>query len=107
MRSRDTIQYKNFSEDIKSVQNWDRDQQKILKKLDNQKLNSDIENRLMDLETILEDFYIAVNQRIESGENEYINITEENGKRTWTLAYPTEDDELDHQFYRKLPPVNI
>jgi TnpA family transposase len=103
----DTIQYKNFSEDIKSVQNWDQDQQKILKKLDNRKLNSDIENRLMDLEIILEDFYVAVNQRIESGENKYINITEENGKRTWTLAYPTEVDEFDHQFYRKLPPVNI
>jgi TnpA family transposase len=103
----DTIQYKNFCEDIKSVQNWERDQHKILKKLDNQKLNGDIDNRLTDLEIILEDLYVAVNQRIESGENTYIKITEENGKKNWTLAYPTEDDEFDHQFYRKLPPVNI
>jgi TnpA family transposase len=89
------------------VKNWESDHKKILKKLDNHKLNGDIVERLDNLEIILEDLYVTVNQRIEHGENGYIKITEKNDKKIWTLAYPKEEDEFDHQFYRKLPPVNI
>lgn len=103
----DTVQFKSFNEDIKATANWEEDQTKILKYLDNPKLNADITNRLDELKNILEPLYITVNDRIENGENKFVNIVLKDEKETWTIDYPNDPDEFDHKCYRNLAIVDI
>jgi len=103
----DTLQFKSFTEDIKSVKDWEKDKPKIIEKLNNVKLSDDVEKRLDELIEILEEWYVIVNENIASGENTYIKITEVDGKKTWNLTYPDDNEELDHTFYRTLPPIDI
>lgn len=102
-----TLQFKSLTEDIKAVKDWEKDKLKIMDKLNNIKLSDDIEKRLDELIEDLEEWYIIVNENIASGENTYINIKEVNGKKNWTLTYPDDNEELDHTFYRTLPPIDI
>ncbi len=103
----DSVNYKSFKEDVKTVTNWDKDQKKIVRKLDNSKLHDDVALRLNDLEDELEQLYTDVNKRIETGENEFVSISEENGKKSWTLSYPKTNDEFDPQFYKQLKSFDI
>ena len=103
----DTLQFKSFREDIKTTANWENERTNILKKLENPKLNANITKRLAALKNTLESLYKTVNKRIKNGDNKFINIVNKNGKKTWTLDYPSDKDEFDHKFYRNLSIVDI
>lgn len=102
-----TLQFKSFEEDIKATRDWERDHEKILKKIDKPKLSGDINDRLIELEEELENSYVIVNQRIQSGQNKHIKIEEKDGKKSWTLLYPKEEDCYDHRYFKQLTPVSI
>ncbi len=103
----DTLQFKAFSEDIKTTKPWKKHKEEILEEIGNPKLSDSIDERLGALQETLEQLYIDVNKRIDNGENEYVKITDVNGKKEWTLEYPEKQAIFDHPFYRSLPLVDI
>lgn len=95
--------YKSFEAEVKIDPNWDKNQNKILKNLNNKVLLTPIDNILDALENILEPLIIRVNQRISNGENKHVKIVRHrNGEVHWTIAYPKQNTEIDNPFYDQL-----
>jgi len=105
--SNDTIQYKSFDADISVVQNWKKDKEVILKKLDCQKICDPIESRLNTLENTLEGLILDVNNRIKSNENKYIKFKGKKDSPTWTLPYVKKGGEFNNPFYDQMLQINI
>lgn len=71
--------------------------------MNNDILLSFIDNMFDELELMLESLIERVNQRIAKGENEHINITHHrDGTVSWTLPYPSKNNEIDNPFYDQL-----
>ena len=103
-----SIDYKNFDEDINTPLTWAKDQENILKKLDNPVLLTPIENTLLSLENQLEPLIIHVNKRILSGENKHVKIKyHRDGTKSWTVPYPKRNDETNNPFYDNVEPITI
>lgn len=107
----DSVEYKDFDDDIKKLPDWEKNQTKILKKINNKILLSPIDDILLDLEKTLEPLIVRVNQRISNGENKHIKIKKnKNGEIKWTLPYPKKEKsnpELNDPFFDQLELVNI
>jgi TnpA family transposase len=98
-----SIGYKSFEEEIKISPNWNKEQDKILKDINNKILLRPIEVTLSELMAILEPLIERANRRALNGENENINIIRHrDGTIDWKLPYPKNNSELDNPFYNQL-----
>jgi TnpA family transposase len=103
-----SLEYKNFDEDINISPTWAQDQENILKKLDNPVLLAPIENTLISLQDQLEPLIVRVNERILSGENKHVKVKyHRDGTRSWTVPYPKRNDETNNPFYDNVEPITI
>ena len=66
-----------------------------------------IEETLAALREKLEQKFILINQRIESGANRHIKVRGAGDKRRWTLVYPSEEEPINSPFFGELPAIGI
>ena len=98
-----SVGYKSFEEEIKMSPNWKKDQEKILKDINNKILLRPIEVTLSELMAILEPLIERTNRRALNGENKHIKIKHHrDGTCDWTIPYPKKNSELDNPFYDQL-----
>jgi TnpA family transposase len=98
-----SVGYKSFEAEINVRPNWQKEEKKILKELNNPVLLRSIDETLTELENILEPLIERTNRRALSGENKHINITRHrDGRMTWTIPYPKQNIEIDNPFYDSL-----
>jgi len=98
-----SVGYKSFEEEIKISPNWDKEQDKILKDINNKILLRPIEETLSELTAILEPLIERTNRRALNGENKHINIKRRrDGTIHWAIPYPKRNSELDNPFYDSL-----
>lgn len=98
-----SVGYKSFEEEIKISPNWDKEQDKILKDINNKILLRPIEETLSELMAILEPLIERTNRRALNGENKHINIKRRRDDTIhWTIPYPKKNSELDNPFYDSL-----
>lgn len=103
-----SVEYKNFDEDIKADPNWKKNKDKKLKELNNPVLLTPIEKILSDFKAQLEPLIVRTNERAMNGENKTIKIKyHRDGSVTWTLPYPKKNDEVDNPFYGNIEPITI
>jgi len=103
-----SVDYKNFDEDIKIPHDWIKNKEKILKELNNKVLLTEIDDTLSYLENQLEPLIVRVNQRVMNGENTQIKIKHHrDGTVSWTLPYPKENNQLDNPFYDAIETITI
>lgn len=103
-----SISYKSFEAEVNIDPNWEKREKEILKSLNNDVLLSPIDDILAELESILEPLIEKTNQRIANGENKRVNITHHrDGTVSWTLPYPSRNDEVDNPFYDQLEVKTI
>jgi TnpA family transposase len=101
-----SISFKSLSSHLVSDEKWN-DKEKLLKKLDNKKLLTPIDQLLDDYENILENLIKNVNTRIENGENKEIKIKKEGDEITFTLPYPDTADKENHQVFIQILQISI
>lgn len=103
-----SVGYKSFEAEVNIHPNWQKEEKKILKELNNPILLRPIEETLTELEGILEPLIERTNRRALSGENKHINITHHrDGRIDWTLPYPKRNNEIDNPFYDSLETKTI
>jgi len=111
MSVNDSIDHKDFDVDIKKTPDWEKNKNKIIKKLNNKVLLTPIDKLLINLENLLEPLIVRVNERIANGENKQIKIRKnKNGEIKWTLPYPKKEKqnpELNNPFFDNLELVDI
>lgn len=98
-----SVGYKSFEAEVNIHPNWQKEEKKILKELNNPILLRPVDETLSELESILEPLIERTNKRALSGENKHINITHHrDGRREWTIPYPKRNSEIDNPFYDSL-----
>jgi len=103
-----SVGYKSFEAEVNIHPNWQKEENKILKELNNPILLRPIEETLAELEGMLEPLIERTNRRALSGENKHINITHHrDGRMEWTIPYPKRNIEIDNPFYDRLEIKSI
>lgn len=98
-----SIDYKSFEAEIKIPKDWAKQEEQILKTLNNTILSRPIDDTLTELKNILEPLIERTNRRALNGENKHINIKHfRDGHVEWTLPYPKRNIEIDNPFYDQL-----
>jgi TnpA family transposase len=104
---RDSVRFRSFEDDLIDNKTWRSKKQELIEQVRLPCLKFPIEEHLAALEKELENQIIKVNQRIESGENEYIKINSKPGKSGWSLKYPGNQDQTNHRVFDGLKQVSI
>jgi TnpA family transposase len=84
-----------------------QDKDAVLREIGAPILLAPIEETLAAFRKDLEAKLKAVNERIDNGANKHIKVTGRAEKRRWTLTYPSEEEPVNHPFYRQLPGIGI
>ena len=105
---KDSINYRHLEDELIPLKVWQRDKDKILRKINNPLFMKPITELLSELEQQLHNQYVLVNNHITSGENKYIKLdSSKNNKVTWHLPYKRQEDSVNNPFYEQLPTCNI
>jgi TnpA family transposase len=103
-----SVGYKSFEAEVNIRPNWQREEKKILKDLNNPILLRPIEETLIELEGMLEPLIECTNRRALNGENKHIKIIRHrDGRMEWTIPYPKRNNEIDNPFYDRLETKTI
>jgi len=103
---RDSVRFRSLEDDLLDDQQWQA-KDTLIEETGLATLNLPIRDHLADLEQRLEARLVAVNERIASGENEYVEITRRGGQVRWTLRYPRRSEPVNHPFFDDLKHVDI
>ena len=104
---RESIRFRSFEDDLIGDQTWRNKKDELIERAGLSILQQPIEEHLAVLEQELESRIDAVNQRIASGDNEYVKVTKQRGRPGWSLRYPTDKDETNHPVFDTLEQVDI
>jgi TnpA family transposase len=102
----DSIRFRSFEDDLIDDQQW-MEKERLIADFGLTKLNKPIHEHLAELETELEKSIVEVNQRISSGENNYIVIKKHGVSRRWSLPYPSDTETTNKSFFDGLKPIEI
>lgn len=97
--------YRALEDELIDIEYWTNHKHTLLAELNMPLLSMNITALLDRLETCLEQKYIDVNQRIETGENATLKLryNKRRERIKWTLPYVWFDDGINNPFYEKLP----
>ncbi len=102
----DSIRFRSMKDDLLDDKRWGN-KEKLIEQAGLGILDQPIEEHLAELKEQLETRIAEVNQRISSGENEHFKIKSSGRQTRWTLEYPGETDEANHNFFDQLPHADI
>lgn len=103
---RDSVRFRSFEDDLIDDRQWQK-KEELMAAAGLTVLNQPIQEHLAVLEQLLEERLVAVNQRIESGENEHFQIKSRGRQMQWTLQSPRSNEAVNHPFYDALGQVDI
>lgn len=104
---RDSIRFRSFEDDLIDAQTWRDQKESLMEQTGLSILRQPIEAHLNDLEKELEARWALVNQRIASGENEYIKIQPQRNRSGWNLQYPGDHDDTNHPVFDTFQHVEV
>lgn len=103
---RESVRFRSFEDDLLDDHRWQQKEQ-LLIDTGLSLLRQPIQEHLAALEHRLETHLAEVNQRITSGENEYVQLNSRSPQGRWTLQYPQASDPINHPFFDVLRQVDI
>jgi TnpA family transposase len=98
---KDSISYRSLDDELLEKDYWSRERENILKNIENQLIYIDIAVILTNLETLLSKRYHEVNKRINSKDNDKIQIKydKKGNLADWKLPYKKSDDGVNNPYY--------
>ncbi len=103
---RQSVRFRSFEDELLSDDAWQH-KEALIARLGLPVLTQPIAAQLADLEHQLEERLQAVNQRLASGENTHVRITQRGSAVRWTLAHPRAAPAVNHALFDALPPRDI
>jgi len=102
----DSARFRSFEDDLLDDHKWQQ-KEKLIAEAGLTILNKPVLNHLVELENKLETRIIEVNQRIASGDNEYLKIKKRGLNSHWTLPYVSDPESTNHSFFGALKQIDI
>jgi hypothetical protein len=106
---KDSISYKALDDELLSKAYWHSDRTHILTSLATQLISTDMSEILNDFEKLLAKRYHEVNQRINSKNNDKIQIKYDKKGNfvSWKLPYKKSDDGVNNPYYDSMNTIAI
>lgn len=102
----DSIHFRSFENDLVDDVHW-QEKETLFANLALPMLNITATEQLSMLKQQLEERLQSVNQRIVTGENEYVQVKTRAHSVRWTLPYSSTHETANHPFFEILPQINI
>ena len=104
-----SLSYRSLNDELHPKQDWDKNKNSIIKRLENKLLATDINDLLKDLASLLSPRYKEVNGKITSGENNKIKLKQNKKGEVvrWHLPYKKSDDGVNNPFYENIPLTSV
>lgn len=103
---RDSVRFRSLEDDLLDDQQWGK-KEELIAETGLTILNQPIEVHLIELEQMLEARIAKVNQRINTGENEHLQIKRHGSHVRWTLPYQRNSESVNHPFFDALKQVDV
>jgi len=100
---RNSVRFRSLDDDLLDEERW-ANKETLLKETGLARLQTPIETLLDELETELEEKIVAVNERIQLGQNKHVK--RKAGGR-WSLPYTRAAEPINHAFFDQIPDVDI
>ena len=106
---KDSISYRALEDELIELEDWEKNKQQILEKLNMPTLSNNIVDILDEFEESIESQYRYVNQRINDGSNTSVKLkfNKKNEFTHWTLPYEPMESGINNIFFSSLPTFNI
>lgn len=105
---KDSINHQSLESDLIPLKYWKENKQKILARIDLEKLFLSPEQLLHQLKQQLEEKIKVVNQAILDRKNKDIFIKKQSdGSLKWNLIYNTKQEQINHKLYKQFPLIDI
>ena len=102
----DSTKYRSLSSEL--ISQWPKTKSKVLRKLDNPRLNHSFDKFIHNKAKPLDEKITTINEAICEGNNSDVKIkTAKDGSTSWTLPYTRKSIELNNPFYSNLSQVSI
>lgn len=104
-----SLSYRSLNDELHPKQDWDKNKNSIIKRLENKLLATNINDFLKDLARLLSPRYKEVNGKITSGENNKIKLKQNKKGEVvrWHLPYKKSDDGVNNPFYENIPLTSV
>jgi len=103
---RTSVRFHSFEDDLLSDKQWSNKEARIAE-AGLSVLSQPIREHLAELERQLEEQLVAVNKRIEAGENEHFQMSGKGKRLRWTLRYGELEEPINHPVFETLRPLNM
>jgi hypothetical protein len=105
---RDSINHQSLESDLIPLVYWKENKQKILTRIDLEKLFLSPQQLIHQLKHELEQKIKIVNQAILDRKNKDISIKKQSdGSLKWSLIYNTKEEQINHNLYKQFPLIDI
>jgi TnpA family transposase len=98
-----SVRFRSLDDDLLDEERW-ANKEALLKETGLVRLQIPVESLLDELETELEEKIVAVNERIQLGQNTHVK--RKAGGR-WSLPYTRATEPINHVFFEQLPDIDI
>ena len=102
----ESIRFRSFEDDLLSPEQWRR-KEILIANSNLPLLQQPIRQQLDFLKEELESQIRQVNERIISGENDHINVKQQEQSRRWSLSYSSPKPPVNHPFFDTLPLLDV
>ncbi|MFT9598937.1 Tn3 family transposase [Mesobacillus sp.] len=103
---RDSVRFRSFEDDLIDDLQW-KQKEKLIVDAGLSILNQPIQQHLAELEQKLETRIKEINERIASGENQYIQVKKRGSHSRWAIPYSRDNESTNHPFFDSLRPMEI
>ena len=104
---RNSLNFKNFEDDLVDNEQWEKNKEQLIKDLDIPFLQMSIDDILASFEEELESSLEAVNMRIKEGKNKDIKITGKGDHIKWSLPYKKEEESVNNLIYEQFRQIGV
>ena len=104
---RDSVRFRSLEDDLIDTECWQRDKEQLIADTGLAILNTPIKAHLTSLKQRLEDKLIAVNRRIEAGENRHLQIKRHGRNVHWTLQGLPASEPANHPVFEMLNQTDL
>jgi TnpA family transposase len=101
---KDSLSYRSLEDELFKQEDWDKNQESILKSLENHLISINIKEILDNFESLLNKRYEEVNRKISAGINSKIKIKydKKGDAANWKMPYKKSEDSVNNPFYENM-----
>ena len=103
---RDSNRYRSFKDDLVDDDTW-QNKTVLLAEAGLDHLSRPVDAQLDELEQLLEAKLLAVNERLETGDNPFVELKKQGRAERWTFQQAAAKEDINHPFFNRVKQLDM